>query len=158
MKNLARKGLTLMTDSSIADVAPQLEITECEILHDFLGVMENIMEELPFHEPKLKPLFSSLQESHEQLRGVDARFCAIDFAKFAIEEHLDGNICKIAQRIMEICQISYSYIFQRTLRQVLHFLNLTFLVGFLLVDLVGPTPKKSLPVAFTVYTSTAWLS
>ena len=31
-------------------------------------------------------------------RGVDARFCAIDFAMFAIEEHLD-NICKIAQMV-----------------------------------------------------------
>ena len=48
MKNLARKGLTLMTDLSIADVAPQLEITEYEIPHDFLRVMENITWK-PFH-------------------------------------------------------------------------------------------------------------
>ena len=116
------------------------------------------MEALPFHEPKLKPLFS-LEESLEWLRGVSAQICVIDFAKFAIEEHLDGNICKIAQMLVEISHISYSYSFQCTLRQVLRFLNLTFLVGFLLV---GLTPTKSQLVAFMVYNSIAsqviWLS
>ena len=43
-------------------------------------------------------------------RSVDARVCAIDFAMFAIEEHLD-NICKIAQmvRLIESQLVAIAY-------------------------------------------------
>ena len=48
----------------------KLEVPNCEVLYDFLGVMENITEEHPAHEPKLNSLFSS--QPGNRMRCIDA--------------------------------------------------------------------------------------
>ena len=135
-------ALTINSALSIKDVAPKLELANAEFLHDFLGVMENLIEELPFHEPKLKDLFTPYKANHERMSGIDARFCAVKFAEFAVSNELDSKFSKLAQALVELSQICYSYSEHRTPRQVLRLSNLSFLIGLLLKEIVGPLPKK----------------
>ena len=46
----------------------------CEVLHDFLGLMEYILEELPLHVPALEDIFMKLKGGQDRLRAIDARF------------------------------------------------------------------------------------
>ena len=143
-----RPALTSNSSSHIKDIAPELEIPNCEILHDYLGVVENLIEELPHHEPKLNGLTAPFQQRHERLRGIDARFFSIDFAEYTQSHNLDEIYVNIAQILVEISQICYSYAEQRTARQILRLLNITFMFGKLLKKIVGPKPKKVSPGKF----------
>ena len=137
--------LTTNPDLNVHDFN-KLEVPNCEVLHDYLGVMENITEELPAHEPRLSSLFSS--QPGDRMRCIDARFLAISFAKFASEENLPQKILQLAQCLVEITEISYNYAEARTPRKVLRLLNLTLRLAFNLLDIVGRNPKKVSPGKF----------
>ena len=66
----------------ILSICPQLEVSFCRVLHDFLGLMENLMEELPQHVPALEAGFASLRVL-DRLRAFDACFMAISVAQYA---------------------------------------------------------------------------
>ena len=43
----------------------------CQVLHDFLGLMEYILEELPLHVPALEDIFMKLKGGQDRLRWLD---------------------------------------------------------------------------------------
>ena len=127
---------------NILTICPKLEVPMCEVLHDFLGVMENILEELPLHVPALEDIFLTLKGGRDRLRAIDARFLAVSFAQYAVTEKLPDPVRQLAQMMVEISEISYGFSLSRSPRTILRLYNVTFSLGLILLDLVGPSPKK----------------
>ena len=129
-------------EADLQQLCPSLEVPNCEVLHDFLGVFDNLLEEMPCHFSALRTFSMNIRKEHNRLRGIDARFAAIKMVEFCIEFDLPQDVLQIAQQLVEISEICYSYAHQRTPRTVLRLYNLTFSLGSSLVDIVGQLPKK----------------
>ena len=71
----------------ILTICPKLEVSMCEVIHDFLELIENILEELPLHVPALEDIFLT-NGGQDRLHAIDARFLAISFAQYTVTEQL----------------------------------------------------------------------
>ena len=134
----------------ILSICPQLEVSFCEVLHDFLGLMENLTEELPQHVPALEAVFASLRAGRDRLRAVDARFLAISFAHYATcDQHVVPEpVRHLAQLLVEISEICYGFSCSLSPRSILRLYNVTLSIGMLMKDIVGDNPTKVSPGRF----------
>lgn len=68
-------ALLVKEKTNMSEIGCQmLEVPNCEILHDFVGMVDNIMEELPHHlEPekrdKLLSLYATFKNDKERMKG-----------------------------------------------------------------------------------------
>ena len=115
------------------------EISPCEPLHDLKGHMANLFEELPKHVSgltavEIKKIKSTLL-GKDTLRCVDYRKACILLCKAMHETQADESHVLLIDTLVEICEIMYADVEQRSPRSILRLHNLTYLHGRLCVKL-----------------------
>ena len=157
MKGVTRFPALLLTspNSSMEDIGcGSLEVPNCEILHDFVGVFQNVIDEVPHHLPdeterkKVQDFFDMLKGDKDRLKGVDARRFAIRLALFCDRENINEDLTTLAKAMCEISQIAYGYESDRNPRQILRLYNLTYILATKLIKIVGHTPLKMTALKF----------